>query len=136
MRGIHEGSVFEGVGLGNNREISHQPDVLPSNRRKRSNVVHKTSKTSQSKKARAFLKSKTGTHNVLATVNRENRERQLTEIMMTGQSLNFLSHPGWGNIFYNDLVMLPPSKAFEKMKFVVLKTDIPCKFLLYCFFAL
>lgn len=39
LRGNRGVSVSDGVGLGNNREISHQTEVLPANRRKRLNVV-------------------------------------------------------------------------------------------------
>lgn len=71
---------------------------------------------------------KTGTNNVLDRINRDNRENKHPEITMSGPSLTFLSHPGWGNMSYDDLAGLPLSKAFDKTRFVVLKTDNPCKF--------
>lgn len=74
---------------------------------------------------------KTGTNNVLERVNRENRDNRLPEIMMSGRSLTFLSHPGWGNMFYDDIAGLPVSKVFDKTRYVVLRTDNPCKYF-YC----
>ena len=74
-----------------------------------------------------FTVVKVGSKSLLNVVNEEQRAKDVPEVILSGNNLSMLCHPGWPNMTYSDLLMLAPSKGKGGKRLIVIRSENPCK---------